>query len=137
MFPLDHLESADAAADIDAGTFGFFARRNLESGTLEREIRRRDGQVDEPPHFLDFFFLDVVGRIEALDLAGDAATEIGGVEGGDRTDTALSAPDGLPDRLGADSNRSQHSDSGNYNSALQEGSVNLGCRPTSFWTQCK
>ena len=34
-----------------------------------------------------------------------------------RTDPVLARLDGFPDRLGADSNRSQQADSSNYNSA--------------------
>ena len=34
MLPLDDFESADAAADVDAGPFGFFAAGDFESGTL-------------------------------------------------------------------------------------------------------
>src|SRR5438876_1090354 len=78
-----------------------------------------------PPQIITSASPRWISRIEILDLAGDTATELGGVEGGNRTNTALSAPDSLPDRLSADSNRSQHADSGDYYSALQEGSVNL------------
>ena len=124
VFALDHFESADSAADIDAGEFcilgGYF-----QAGALHGEIRRRDGELDEAPHFLDFFFFDVVGRIETLDLAGDAAAEFGGIEGGNGADAALPTLDGLPDRLSTDSDRSQHSDSGDNHSALQGNSQKL------------
>ena len=117
MLPLDHFESADAAADIHAGALGLVAVGDLEARGLEREFARRDGELNEAPHLLDFFFLDVERRIEVLHLARDAAIEAGGVEGGNRRDPVLALLDGFPDRFRADSNRSQHSDSSNYNSA--------------------
>ena len=58
MLALDHFESADAAADVDAGHLGILGR-HLVSSALDRELRRRDGELDEPSHLLDLFFLDV------------------------------------------------------------------------------
>ena len=90
---------------------------DLEARSLEREFARRDGELNEAPHLLDFFFLDVERRVEVLHLARDAAIEAGGVEGGDGRDPVLALLDGFPDRFRADANRSQHADSSDYNSA--------------------
>ena len=62
------VRSASSSFELSARRFG-------------ARIRRRDGELDEPPHFLDFFFLDVLGGVEVLDLTGDAAVEAGGIEG--------------------------------------------------------
>ena len=103
MLALDHLESADAAADIDAHLLGVFGR-HFKTGVFQGEIRRRHGELDESPHLLDLFFLDVIAGIESLHLAGDAAIEIGGVKRCDRPDAVRPALDGLPDSFGADAN---------------------------------
>ena len=62
VLPLDHIESANAAADVDAGPF-FVLLAHLEAGARQRTFGRRDGELNEAPHLLDFFFLDV----DALD----------------------------------------------------------------------
>jgi hypothetical protein len=107
-----HFKAADAAADVDAGALSLSGRDHepgvafREAGGFERKLRRRDGELDEPPHLFDLFFLDVGGWIEALHLAGNAALKALRIERGDGTDTVLSALDGRPDGFGADSNRS-------------------------------
>ena len=74
VLALDDFESADAAADVDADAFGDLGR-HFQAGDLQREIRRRDGELDEAPHLLDFFFLDVTARDRSPSLPGDAASE--------------------------------------------------------------
>ena len=60
VLALDHLESADAAADVDARALGRFRIGiDLQPRARNGEVRRRDGELDEPPHLLDFFFFDV------------------------------------------------------------------------------
>ena len=65
VLALDHFESADAAADVDADALGVFGV-HLQARTAPARIRRRDGELDEAAHLLDFFFFDVAGWIEAL-----------------------------------------------------------------------
>src|SRR5437879_3534618 len=101
VLALDDLEPADAAADIDAyALFVLFA--HLEAGAGHGAFSGRDAKLNEPPHLLDFFFLDVAMRIETLHFAGYLATEIGGVEGRNPRDAALAVAYGLPSVLGAD-----------------------------------
>jgi hypothetical protein len=88
MFALDHVESADAGADVDADHLGVFGS-DFQLGHLERFVGGGDGEVDEAAHLLHFFFLDELEGIEVADLGGDLAGEGGGVEGGDATDAAL------------------------------------------------
>ena len=122
MLALDHFESADAAADVYTDTFGFVRIYNLlEAGTLHRKIRRRDGELDKAAHLLDFFFLDVIRRVETLHLTGNSAIEIGGIKGRNGCDTIRTFLDGLPDGFRADAYRGHKTDTGNNNSSLQAG----------------
>ena len=105
-------------ASCNAGAFGFLGF-DLKPSVLKRELRRRDGELDEPPHLLDFFLFDVDGGVEALYLARDLACELRCVEGGNPPDSALPFLDCLPDLFRADSDRRQHADTGNYHSAFQ------------------
>ncbi len=116
VLALDHFESADAAADIDADLF-LVLRRHFQAGVFEGELRRRNGELDEAPHLLNFFFLDVTGRIETFDLSRNPAGKRRGIELGNGSDAALSSTDGLPGRLGPDPKRRQQADAGHYNSS--------------------
>src|SRR5437016_11569944 len=103
MLPLDHLEPANAAPDVYTGTL----RRlgiGLQPRAFQSELRRRNGELNEPPHFLDFFFFDVIAGIETLHFTGNAAIEIGSVECGDRPNAVRPALDGFPDSFGPDAN---------------------------------
>ena len=79
VLPLDHVEAADSAADANAGAL-FLALVDFKSGTRERAFGRRDGELDEAPHLLDFFFLDIDARLESLDLPGDLGRETRHIE---------------------------------------------------------
>jgi hypothetical protein len=56
--------------------------------------------MNEAPHFLDFFFLDVIQRVEVLDLSGNLAGKGRGVEAGNALDAALARKQSLPDHVG-------------------------------------
>ena len=47
-------------------TCSAFSGVHLQPGVLHGAFRGRDGELNEAPHLLDFFFLDVAGRIETL-----------------------------------------------------------------------
>ena len=51
VLALDHVESADAAADVDAHSFGKVGS-DLQLGRLESEFRARDREEDETAHLL-------------------------------------------------------------------------------------
>ena len=107
VLALDHVESADAGADVNADALGIFGR-DLELRHLHGFIRRGDREVDEAAHFLDFFFLDEIQRIEVADFGGDLAGKGGSIERGDAADAALARRQSLPDCAGgiADASRS-------------------------------
>ena len=116
VLALDHLEPADAAADIDADFLGDL-RRHLQSGILQGEIRRRDGELDKPPHLLDFFLLDILARIEILDLSRNPAGEGRRVKRCNPRDAALGSKDGSPRQFGSNPERRHQSDAGHYDSS--------------------
>src|SRR5215471_15952303 len=88
VFALDYFESTDTAANVDAHFFGAFGG-NLQAGIGKGEIRRRDGELDESPHLLDLFFLDVERGVEPLHLSSDAAGKRRSVKLGDSGYAAL------------------------------------------------
>src|SRR5437763_12928160 len=101
VLAFDHLESADAASDVDADLFSDLGR-HFQAAVAHGEIRRRDGGLDESPYFLNFFFLDIVGRIGALHLARDPAVKASRVKTGDGADAATGSQHSLPCFYSAD-----------------------------------
>ena len=74
VLPLNHFESADAAAYIHPDFTGIF-RRHVQAGLLHGELRSRQSKLDKPAHLLDFFTLDEFFGVEILDFPGNPATE--------------------------------------------------------------
>ena len=71
-FAFDDVESADAAGYVDAGHFRD-VRSNLQIRHAHGEVGRRQGDLNESPHFLEFFFGDPVQRIKVANFAGNRA----------------------------------------------------------------
>ena len=128
VLALDHVESADAGADVHADTFGVLGR-DLQAAGLHRFIRRREGEVDEAAHFLDFFFLDEIQRVEVLDLGGNLARVSGGVELGDSSDAALAREQVLPDFLRGVADSTDQANAGNYDPPRQTYFPPFECLP--------
>ena len=99
VFALDDLESADAAADVHADAFGNF-RRYLQPRRTHGELARRDGELDEAAHLLDFFLLDKTQGIEAVDFGCDPCGKLRRVELSDGPDTAARGENTFPSVLG-------------------------------------
>ena len=121
VFALDHLEPADPAADVHPHLLGDF-RGDLQAGILQGEIRRRDGELDEAPHLLDFFFLDVCGRVETLHFSGNPAGEGSRIELRDGANAGLPRADRLPGCFGSNAQRRQQTDARHYHSSRQNSS---------------
>src|SRR5271155_5721043 len=134
VLALDHLEPADAAADVDAHLLGVFGRY-FKTGVLQGEVSRRHGELDEAPHFLDLFFLDVVPGVEAFHLARDAARKCGSVELGDRSNARLSGADQLPGHFCPYPERRHKTDAGHYHSSRQPGFPRR-LTSCSSWLRC-
>jgi hypothetical protein len=111
MFALDHVESADARADMHADALGIFGR-DLKLGHLHRFVGGGDGEVDEAAHFFYFFFLDEIEGIKVADLGGDLAGKGGGVERGDAADAAFAREQGLPYCAGGIAHGADEADAG-------------------------
>ena len=84
-------------------------RSAIESSTsspcgLSREVGRRDREEDEPSHLPQVLLVDVIERIEVLDLARHLAGEIFGVEVSDASDAVEAFTKGLPSGLRPNSN---------------------------------
>ena len=114
-----YLLVTDPAADVHSHPL-FILRGHFQPGARQGALRRRDGELDEAPHLLDIFFLDVLPRIESLYFARDAARELGCVEFGDACDAALSAADRLPGVLRADAHWRDQTDTRYYHSSRQK-----------------
>src|SRR5471032_2287652 len=121
VLALDDFKSADSAADVDPHPLGVL-RGHLQTRTRQGELRRRDGELDEAPHLLDLFFLDVVGWVETLHFSRDPAGEGRWIELGDGRNPALAHADGLPGRFRAYAERRQQPDAGHYHSSRQNDS---------------
>ena len=103
MLAFDDVESADAAADVYPDALGDRVV-DLEACGLSREVGRRDREEDEPSHLPQVLLVDVVERIEVLDLARHLAGEIFGVEVSDASDAVEAFTKGLPGSLRPNSN---------------------------------
>ena len=95
MFAFDDIETSDAGSDVHSDS-----RRKLRSYFQPRHrhgfIRGGESQVDEASHFLGFFFLDEVQRVEVLYLGGDLAGKVGGVKLGDARHPTFAGEKVLP-----------------------------------------
>ena len=118
VLAFDHVEPADAGGDVGAHALGVF-RSNLEAGHFHRAVRPGQGELDEPAHLFDFFFLHPVERVEAAHFAGDARVMPGGVEQRDGADAALARQQDLPHGVRADTAAAQQTHTGNDDSAIQ------------------
>ena len=79
VFALDDVESADARGHIHANLIQVRLLR-LPLRHFHGEIGGGQGDLDEPPHFFQFFFLDPLERVEVLYFARDLAIEFGGIK---------------------------------------------------------
>ena len=118
VLALDHVESADAGADVDADHLGVFGR-DLQLRHFHRFVGGGDGEVNEAAHLLYFFFLDEVERVEVANLGGNLAGKGGGVEGGDAADAAFAGEQRLPYRFGSLAHGADQADAGDDDSARQ------------------
>jgi hypothetical protein len=116
VFALDHFESANAAAYVNAHTFRVIFR-DLQTGTSHRVDTRRDTHLDKAAHLLDVFLVDEPRGIEVLDLACDPAVEQRGIEGFNARNAVAAFEQGFPRLLRGVANRGQQTDAGDYNSA--------------------
>src|SRR5208283_1842071 len=118
VFAFDDVETADAGTDMNTDPLGVFGG-DPQPRHFESLIRCGDGEVDEASHLFDFFFFDEVEGVEVLDLGGDAAGKITGIELGDAGHAALTGKHGLPHFSGGVAYATDQADAGNYDPASQ------------------
>src|ERR1035437_2507853 len=128
MFALDHVESADARADMHAYALGVFGC-DLEVGHLHRFVGGGEREVDEAAHLFYFFFLDEIEGIEVADLGCDLAGNRGGVEPGNAVDAVLAREQSLPHRGGGIAQRADQADAGNDDPSGQSYLPPFPCLP--------
>src|SRR5208337_4434122 len=118
VLALNDVESADAGPDMHADMLGVL-RGDLQFRHLERFVAGGDSQVDEAPHLLQFFFFDVVQRVEVLDLGGDLAGKVAGVETGNAGHAALAGDERLPHFFGGIAHAADQAEPRDYDPASQ------------------
>src|SRR5690606_26077124 len=122
---LDALEAADARADGDADALGRLAF-DRDAGVGDRHQRRGHAVMHEGVHLLDVLRRDPLGRVETLDLAGDAGREAGGVEVGDRADAGTAVDDPVPAAAQVVAERRQDAEAGDGDATFWHGWLHSG-----------
>src|SRR6476660_7831725 len=118
MLAFDDVESADAGGNVNADFIQIgLIRRPLRG--FDREVRAREGDLDESPHFFEFFFLDPPEGIEILHFTGDGAVETGGVKKRNRPYAALTGKEIFTAFVRADSQRADEPNARNDDPASQ------------------
>ena len=88
-------QAADAGADIDTRVIRPFLR-DLQVGIAQRFLGRYQAELHKAIGASHVLGIEIVGRIESPNLAGNPAWVAGGVEGGDRYDAGSPLDDPLP-----------------------------------------
>jgi hypothetical protein len=118
MLPFDHFEPADTATDVYAHLLVIFGR-DAQAGVAQGAIRRCNRELNKAPHFFDFFFLDILRRIEALHLSGNPAGKGGRIKLRDGAYARAGHAQPLPGHFGPHAERRQQADARNYDSSRQ------------------
>jgi hypothetical protein len=118
MLAFDHVESTDTGGDVHARRIRKF-RFHFEASHLHREFRSSEGQLNEPAHLFQFFFLNPDERIEIANFTGDAAVKSSGIKMGNRADTTLAGQQVAPDLVGPNAAPADQPYARHDNSAVQ------------------
>src|SRR5580692_12232011 len=118
MLTLDHVEPADSGSDMHSSPGRNFFR-DLETRGFHGLVGRGQGQVDEPPHLLQFFFLDEIQRIEVLYFGCDLASELRGVEMSNPGDPAPAREQVSPNLFGGVAHPADQANASNYDPSRQ------------------
>src|SRR5882757_7913152 len=96
MLAFDHIESADARADVDTDTFSVLLC-DRQSSMLHRLGRRSHRKMNKAAHLTGLLLLHEVVRIEVLHLCSKAYGVICKIKRSDLGHAALTRKDILPD----------------------------------------
>src|SRR5690606_6708403 len=122
VLALDRREPADAGGDVDAHPIRV-GGRDLQAAVVHRELRRRDGVLDEDVHLLDIFLLDELQRVEVPHLSRNLRREVRDIEARDAPDPAAPREERAPVRAGADAHGGHQPDPGHDNPPVQSAST--------------
>jgi hypothetical protein len=127
MFPLDHLETADAAADHhpDARRVGGI---DPETALLHRHRGGGDRELHEAGAFLHVLAIDPEQRVEPRHFPGEAGRVPRRIERGDRPNPGATGHDAGPCGGSADPERGHQADSSHDNSSAHS--------PSSTFATC-
>src|SRR3954471_14206658 len=140
MLTFDDIESPDAGSDVNTNHL-CVPRANLQTGHRQRLVRRRDGEVDESSHLLDFFFLDEFERVEIFYFGRDLAGELGNIKKravnffelvdlGDSAYAAFTCKQVLPHFFRSVTHSADQADSSDYDTSCQIYLPPFACLPT-------
>ncbi len=118
VLALDDIKPAHAGRNVDAHFIQVRVFR-FPAGHGYSKVCAGQGHLDEAAHFFQFFFLNPLEGIEVLDLSGDLAIEVRGIEMRNRPDAALPGDEVLPAFLRADAQRADQSNARNDYPASQ------------------
>jgi len=100
MIALEGIDAADPRPDDHPNPIGILLSDG-QPGILDGHDTRTQSVLDEDIHFFDFFPLDVIFRIEILDLACHLHGAFRRIEGPDPIDPRGAFANGLPGFLNA------------------------------------
>src|SRR5262249_11153723 len=121
----ERLEAPDARSHEDAEARGVHAVR-LQGGVLDGHHRAGHRVLEEGIELSFVLLVDVLERVEALELAGDARVEPRGVEPRDGADARAALEEALPEFLRGIAHGGDGAHPGDHNPALVHGVSGTG-----------
>ena len=103
----------------DADAIGVL-RGDLEARHVHGHLACRDREMDKAVHLLDLFGLDVLLRLEAVDLARDLRGDGLVIELRDGADAGFAVDQAFPACFRIEADRGDHPDAGDNNSSFQK-----------------
>jgi len=116
---LDHRQTTDAGADINANALGVF-RGNHNAGVLDRLNSRCKPVMDKNIHAASFLGGNILGDIEPFDLAGDLGGKGRGVEPGNPAYSGFAGKNVRPRLLNSITDRRNYAQAGDDDSAFRQ-----------------
>jgi hypothetical protein len=116
MLALQDLQSSDSASDTDSNSFRATAGY-LQPRLLDRHITGGDGKLHKARHALHVLAIEVLPRIETLDLGGDLGGEILRVKLRDAAASRLASEYSVPRCFGGKTQTAKQTHTGDHYTA--------------------